>query len=83
MSYISTSKRTARSHAGRMTIIATAMALTLGLAACTTNPYTGEQQASKAATYGANSSVTRGIVLIGLTKQGPSDRSRLSKQLIE
>ena len=31
----------------------TAIAATSLLSACTTNPYTGEQQASKAATYGA------------------------------
>ena len=30
-----------------------ALVATVSLAACTTNPYTGEQQASKAATYGA------------------------------
>ncbi len=32
------------------------------LAACTTNPYTGEQQASKAATYGAGAAVVCGLV---------------------
>ena len=31
----------------------TALASAVVLTACTTNPYTGEQQASKAATYGA------------------------------
>ncbi|MFV8816622.1 OmpA family protein [Haliea sp. E17] len=36
--------------------------LALGLAACTTNPYTGEQQASKAATYGAGAAVVCGLV---------------------
>ncbi len=32
------------------------------LSACTTNPYTGEQQASKAATYGAGAAVVCGLV---------------------
>jgi outer membrane protein OmpA-like peptidoglycan-associated protein len=32
------------------------------VAACTTNPYTGEQQASKAATYGAGAAVVCGMV---------------------
>jgi len=32
------------------------------LAACTTNPYTGEQQASKAATYGAGAAAVCGLV---------------------
>lgn len=32
------------------------------VAACTTNPYTGEQQASKAATYGASAAVVCGLV---------------------
>lgn len=31
-------------------------------AACTTNPYTGEQQASKAATYGAGAAAVCGII---------------------
>jgi len=35
---------------------------TLALAACTTNPYTGDQQASKAATYGAGAAVACGLV---------------------
>jgi outer membrane protein OmpA-like peptidoglycan-associated protein len=32
------------------------------VSACTTNPYTGEQQASKAATYGAGAAVVCGLV---------------------
>jgi outer membrane protein OmpA-like peptidoglycan-associated protein len=32
------------------------------VAACTTNPYTGEQQASKAATYGAGAAAVCGII---------------------
>ncbi|MEH6609805.1 MAG: OmpA family protein [Halioglobus sp.] len=39
--------------------VAAAAALT---AACTTNPYTGEQQASKAATYGAGAAVACALV---------------------
>lgn len=35
---------------------------TLTLAGCTTNPYTGEQQASKAATYGAGAAAVCGLV---------------------
>ena len=35
---------------------------TLLIAACTTNPYTGEQQASKAATYGAGAAAVCGLV---------------------
>ncbi len=34
----------------------------MALGACTTNPYTGEQQASKAATYGAGAAAVCGIV---------------------
>ena len=40
----------------------TAIAATTLLAACTTNPYTGEQQASKAATYGAGAAAVCGLV---------------------
>ena len=40
----------------------TALACTLALGACTSNPYTGEQQASKAATYGAGAAVVCGLV---------------------
>ena len=32
------------------------------LSACTTNPYTGEQQASKAATYGAGAAAACGLI---------------------
>ncbi|MEH6589469.1 MAG: OmpA family protein [Halioglobus sp.] len=34
----------------------------LALAACTNNPYTGEQQASKAATYGGGAAVACGLI---------------------
>ena len=40
----------------------TAIATTSLLVACTTNPYTGEQQASKAATYGAGAAAVCGLV---------------------
>ena len=39
-----------------------AAAAVLVLTACTTNPYTGEQQASKAATYGAGAAAVCGLV---------------------
>lgn len=39
-----------------------ATAAALILSACTTNPYTGEQQASKAATYGAGAAAVCGLV---------------------
>ncbi len=42
-------------------ILALASAAVL-TAACTTNPYTGEQQASKAATYGAGAAAVCGLV---------------------
>ena len=35
---------------------------TAAITACTTNPYTGEQQASKAATYGAGAAAVCGLV---------------------
>ena len=38
------------------------LATTLVLVACTTNPYTGEQQASKAATYGLGAAAVCGLV---------------------
>ncbi|MEP4485047.1 MAG: OmpA family protein [Halioglobus sp.] len=38
------------------------LAGTILLSACTTNPYTGEQQASKAATYGAGAAAVCGLV---------------------
>ena len=41
--------------------LAVAAAVTT-LAACTTNPYTGEQQASKAATYGAGAAAVCGLI---------------------
>jgi len=42
--------------------IASIAAATLLLGACTTNPYTGERQASKAATYGAGAAAVCGII---------------------
>ena len=39
-----------------------AIAGSLILTACTVNPYTGEQQASKAATYGAGAAVVCGLI---------------------
>jgi len=39
-----------------------AVASVLTLTGCTTNPYTGEQQASKAATYGAGAAAVCGLV---------------------
>lgn len=39
-----------------------ALVATMSLAACTTNPYTGEQQASKAATYGAGAAAVCGLI---------------------
>ncbi len=39
-----------------------ALTCTVALVACTNNPYTGEQQASKAATYGAGAAVVCGLV---------------------
>jgi outer membrane protein OmpA-like peptidoglycan-associated protein len=38
------------------------LALVFLLTACTTNPYTGEQQASKAATYGAGAAAVCGLI---------------------
>ncbi len=46
----------------RITAILTAASAALLLGACTTNPYTGEQQASKAATYGAGAAAVCGLV---------------------
>lgn len=40
----------------------TALAAIMSLSACTTNPYTGEQQASKAATYGAGAAAVCGLI---------------------
>jgi len=37
-------------------------AAALLVSACTTNPYTGEQQASKAATYGAGAAAVCGLI---------------------
>jgi hypothetical protein len=41
---------------------AAAVLCTLAITACTNNPYTGEQQASKAATYGAGAAVACGLI---------------------
>ena len=38
------------------------LAGTIALTACTTNPYTGEQQASKTATYGAGAAAVCGLL---------------------
>jgi len=46
----------------RLIAAAAATTLALALAACTTNPYTGEQQASKAATYGAGAAAVCGLI---------------------
>lgn len=43
------------------------------ISACTTNPYTGERQASKAATYGAGAAVVCG--LIGAVESGKHARN--------
>ena len=39
-----------------------ALASSLAVTACTTNPYTGEEQASKAATYGAGAAVACALI---------------------
>ena len=44
------------------TSLALTLALTLGLGACTTNPYTGEEQASKAGMGAGIGAVTGGII---------------------
>lgn len=46
-------------HALRTLALASSALL---VAACTTNPYTGEQQASKAATYGASAAAVCGLI---------------------
>lgn len=43
----------------------TAIAITSLLSACTINPYTGEKQASKAATFGAGAAVVCGLIGAG------------------
>jgi len=48
------------------TLLAAAVALSLGLAGCTTNPYTGEQQTSKAA-MGAGIGAVGGAVVSAMT----------------
>jgi len=47
---------------GTLRTTALAAAGMLALSACTTNPYTGEQQASKAATYGAGAAAVCALV---------------------
>ena len=49
------------------------IAAALGLTACTTNPYTGERQASKAATYGAGAAAV--CALIGATESSKRARN--------
>ena len=44
------------------TLIFVALAITTALAGCTTNPYTGEQQVSKTATYGAGAAAVCGLI---------------------
>lgn len=51
----------------------TAMACAGVLTACTTNPYSGEQQASKAATYGAGAAVA--CALVGAIESGKHARN--------
>ncbi len=51
----------------------TAAAATAALTACTTNPYTGEQQASKAATYGAGAATV--CALVGAIDSGKHARN--------
>ena len=48
------------------TLLAAAIAASLGVAGCTTNPYTGEQQASKAAT-GAGIGAVSGAIISAVT----------------
>lgn len=56
------------------TIKAITAATTLSvLAACTTNPYTGDQQASKAATYGAGAAAV--CALVGAIESGKHARN--------
>ncbi len=55
----------------RYTALAAAGLLTLS--ACTTNPYTGEQQASKAATYGAGAATV--CALVGAIESGKRARN--------
>tara|TARA_R110002110_G_scaffold406421_1_gene626252 strand:+ start:50748 stop:51389 length:642 start_codon:yes stop_codon:yes gene_type:complete len=56
-------------HGLKLTVIA-ATAL---MVACTTNPYTGEQQASKAATYGAGAAAV--CALVGAIESGKHARN--------
>jgi outer membrane protein OmpA-like peptidoglycan-associated protein len=62
-------KGTFMKHALRILAIAGPLAL----AACTVNPYTGEEQASKAATYGASAAVV--CALIGSTNSSKHARN--------
>jgi outer membrane protein OmpA-like peptidoglycan-associated protein len=60
--------RSNRTQAGKPgdTLLAAAIAACLGIAGCTTNPYTGEQQASKAAT-GAGIGAVSGAIISAIT----------------
>lgn len=49
-------------HPLSKTTLAVTLAVTLGLGACTTNPYTGEEQASKAGMGAGIGAVTGGII---------------------
>ena len=53
---------TIRSYIMLATRIAAIAGTAAALTACTTNPYTGEQQASKAATYGVGAAAVCGLV---------------------
>lgn len=58
---------------GSLRNTALAAAGVLALSACTTNPYTGEQQASKAATYGAGAAAV--CALVGAIESGKHARN--------
>jgi len=59
---------TVRTHPVRLgrTLLAAALAASLGMAACTTNPYTGEQKASNAA-KGAGIGAVGGAIISAMT----------------
>ena len=57
----------------RLATMAIATAGALALSACTTNPYTGQQQASKAATYGAGAAAV--CALVGAVESGKRARN--------
>ncbi|MFV0277497.1 MAG: OmpA family protein [Parahaliea sp.] len=58
---------------GSLRNAALALAGTLALSACTTNPYTGQQQTSKAATYGAGAAAV--CALVGAIESGKHARN--------